>query len=76
MSKGGYHAYVTMLDNGFIVEAYPQDAEDGVYNFFSTLIDSIDEDDSIEEPGDNSQAEMVRQDAIVTLEMLKKRKRG
>ncbi len=79
MSKGGYHAWVTMLDNGFIVEAYPEDTEGGVYNLFSTILESMDEEESmesVEEPGDNSQVFMERQDAVVTMEMLKKRKRG
>ncbi len=83
MSKGGYHAWVTMLDNGFIVEATGEDAEVGVYNLFSTLRsddESIEQEemgdsDMSEEPGD-SQATLVRQEACVTMEMLGKRKRG
>ncbi len=76
MSKGGYHAWITMLDNGFLVEAIPADDESGVYNMFSTIQDSIDEEDSIEEPCDNSQIQLIRQDAMDGLELLKKRKRG
>ncbi len=75
MSKGGWHAYVTMLDDGFMVTAIDEAPEDGVYNFFSTVLDSMEEEDidSVEEPGDNSQMEFVMQaEALMDL----KRKRN
>ncbi len=70
--SGGYRAYVTLLDNGFMVEAIPSDEDepqDGVYNMFSTLQDSMenDQEDFSEEPGD-----LTRSHAAVGIDMLKK----
>ncbi len=65
--SGGYHAYVTMLDNGFMVEAVEVDADaEAEYNIYSTERD----DDS-----DDVDIDLTRSDAVVGMNLLSQIKR-
>lgn len=75
--SGGYRAFVTLLDNGFMVEALREDDEEGVYNMFSTIRDSMEEEGSSEEPGDSMWQTIPykREDAATGQALIKKIKR-